>query len=65
MSTSQNGATRSDAFFRGKNIASFIHRAFTKTMGFDDSDLERPVIGICNTHSEMNNCNSHLRDIDR
>ncbi len=63
MPTTQNGSSRSDAFFHGKNIASFIHRAFTKTMGFDDSDLERPVIGICNTYSEMNNCNSHLNKL--
>ena len=30
-------------------------------MGFDAADMSRPVIGICNTYSELNPCNSHLR----
>jgi dihydroxy-acid dehydratase len=32
-------------------------------MGFDDEDLQRPVIGICNTYSELNNCNNNLREV--
>ena len=30
-------------------------------MGYDDADMSRPLIGICNTYSELNHCNSHLR----
>jgi dihydroxy-acid dehydratase len=44
-------------------VASFIHRAFTKAMGYDDDDLRRPIIGICNTWSELNHCNRGLRDV--
>ena len=32
-------------------------------MGFDSADMARPLIGICNTFSELNHCNSHLRTI--
>jgi dihydroxy-acid dehydratase len=56
-------ASRSDAFFNESLVAGFTHRAFTKAMGFDDEDLQRPVIGICNTYSELNNCNSNLREV--
>lgn len=54
---------RSRTFFNQSGVAGFTHRAFTKSMGLDDSDMSRPVIGICNTFSELNNCNRHLRDL--
>ena len=37
--------------------------AFTKAMGFDEADMSKPVIGICNTSSEVNNCYSHFREL--
>ncbi len=46
-----------------QDVAGFIHRAFTKAMGYDDSDLARPIIGICNTYSELNHCNHRLKDV--
>ncbi|MDQ4076510.1 MAG: dihydroxy-acid dehydratase [Chloroflexota bacterium] len=54
---------RSETFFREAGVAGFTHRAFTKSMGYDDLDMDRPLIGICNTYSELNNCNRHLREI--
>jgi dihydroxy-acid dehydratase len=32
-------------------------------MGLSNEDLEKPVIGICNTWSELNPCHRHLRDV--
>ena len=43
---------RGSAFFHQSGVAGFTHRAFTKSMGFDDEDMRKPVIGICNTYSE-------------
>ncbi|MDP9356515.1 MAG: dihydroxy-acid dehydratase, partial [Chloroflexota bacterium] len=40
-----------------------MRRAFAKGMGFSDEDLGRPVIGICNSWSELNHCNAHLRTV--
>lgn len=56
-------SSRSRTFFEQSGVAGFTHRAFAKSMGFDDEDLDRPIIGICNTYSELNNCNRHLRDL--
>jgi dihydroxy-acid dehydratase len=56
-------ASRSATFFGEGGVAGFTHRAFTKSMGYDDIDMGRPVIGICNTYSELNNCNRHLREV--
>jgi dihydroxy-acid dehydratase len=44
-------------------LGRFIRRAFAKGMGYSDEDLERPIIGICNSESELNHCNSHLGTI--
>ena len=59
----QDASGRGPAFFQEPGVAGFTHRAFTKAMGYDDLDMQRPVIGICNTFSEINNCNSHLREV--
>ena len=55
--------SRSGTFFGEGGVAGFTHRAFTKAMGYDDTDMARPVIGICNTFSELNNCNGNLNDL--
>ncbi len=64
----QNGSDggrplRGVSFFNEPHVAGFTHRAFTKAMGYDETDMARPLIGICNTYSELNNCNSHLREL--
>jgi dihydroxy-acid dehydratase len=61
--TQADDQSRSGAFFDQEGTGGFVHRAFTKSMGFDDADLAKPVIGICNTYSEVNNCNRHLREV--
>ena len=62
--TATSGAkTRGQAWFGNQDVASFIHRAFTKAMGYDDDDLQRPVIGVCNTWSELNHCNHGLKEV--
>jgi dihydroxy-acid dehydratase len=60
---SDKRASRSGTFFGERGVAGFTHRAFLKSMGYDDEDMRRPVIGICNTFSELNNCNSNLRTL--
>src|SRR5688572_12627527 len=32
-------------------------------MGYDDADIDRPVIGICNTFSDFNNCHRHFGEL--
>jgi len=42
----------------------FIHRSWMKAQGYPDHAFEgRPVVGICNTWSEITPCNSHLREL--
>jgi len=38
-------------------------RAFLKGIGFTDSDLSRPIVGVANTWIGTMPCNYHLRDL--
>jgi L-arabonate dehydrase len=55
---------RSTAWFGGADRDGFIHRSWMKNQGLPDHLFDgRPVIGICNTWSELTPCNAHFRDI--
>lgn len=57
--------TRRSAGWYGKaDKDGFIHRSWMKNQGFPDHAFDgRPIIGICNTWSELTPCNSGLRDL--
>ena len=55
---------RSHLWYGNKDRDGFIHRSWMKNQGFPDHTFDgRPVIGICNTWSELTPCNSSLRDL--
>lgn len=55
---------RSWSWFGGKNKMGFVHRSWLRNQGPPDHMFDgRPVIGICNTWSELTPCNAHLRDL--
>jgi dihydroxy-acid dehydratase len=55
---------RSSAWFGPKDKAGFIHRSWMKNQGLPDHLFDgRPVIGICNTWSELTPCNAHFRKL--
>lgn len=55
---------RSARWFSGIDMNGFIHRAWLNPVGFSREALAgRPVVGICNTWSELVGCNVHLRGL--
>lgn len=55
---------RSRKSYGRKDRDGFIHRSWMRTEGLPDSAFDgRPIVGICNTWSELTPCNAHLRDI--
>ncbi len=55
---------RSAAWFGPKDKGGFIHRSWMKNQGLPDHLFDgRPVIGICNTWSELTPCNAHFRKL--
>ncbi|WP_243636633.1 IlvD/Edd family dehydratase [Rhodococcus sp. Eu-32] len=59
-----NTRLRSQDWFGGNDLNAFIHRSWMKNQGIPDRMFDgRPVIGICNTHSELTPCNAHFNDL--
>lgn len=57
-------ALRSAEWFGRVGKYGFVPRSWTKSQGFGPELFDgRPVIGICNTWSELTSCNRHLRDL--
>ena len=55
---------RSQAWFGKADKDGFVHRSWMKNQGLPDHLFDgRPVIGICNTWSELTPCNAHFRQI--
>jgi len=59
-----NAKYRSEEWFNGRDELGLQHRSALRSMGFDaDRFRGRPVIGIANSWSELNNCNITLRSL--
>src|SRR5260221_14230997 len=55
---------RSASWFGRKDRDGFAHRSWMKNQGLPDHLFDgRPVIGICNTWSELTPCNAHFREL--
>ena len=55
---------RSARWFDRDDEVGFNHRVALRAEGFTPSSFEnKPIIGICNSWSELNNCNLHLRAV--
>ena len=55
---------RSRGWYGKADKDGFIHRSWMKSQGFPDLVFDgRPIVGICNTWSELTPCNSGLREL--
>jgi L-arabonate dehydrase len=55
---------RSREWFQAPDYYGFGRRAWLRSEGFPADIFDgKPVIGICNSWSELNNCNAHLRTV--
>jgi L-arabonate dehydrase len=55
---------RSQQWFGRQDRDGFVYRSWVKGKGVPDDQFDgRPVIGICNTFSELTPCNSHFRTL--
>jgi L-arabonate dehydrase len=55
---------RSSHWFGRSGKDGFIYRAWMKNQGIPDYEFNnKPVIGICNTWSELTPCNAHFREL--
>jgi dehydratase ilvD1 len=62
--TKEKKPLRSTRSYGPKDKDGFIHRSWMKSQGLPQDAFDgRPVIGICNTWSELTPCNAGLRDV--
>lgn len=54
---------RSQAWFGSNDYHGFIHRGWLKNQGWPADLFGKPVVGICNTWSELTPCNAHFREL--
>ncbi|EPG6632475.1 IlvD/Edd family dehydratase [Acinetobacter baumannii] len=55
---------RSTAWFGTTDKNGFMYRSWMKNQGIPDHEFQgKPIIGICNTWSELTPCNAHFRKI--
>jgi L-arabonate dehydrase len=64
MDDTKKRTRRSQAWFGREGKDGFLHRSWIKNQGYPDDLFDgRPVIGICNTWSELTPCNGHFREL--
>ena len=64
MSEERKRQYRSAAWFGKPDKDGFIHRSWMRNQGLPADVFDgRPVVGICNTWSELTPCNAHFRTI--
>ena len=64
MTVDKKRVLRSAAWFGTADKNGFMYRSWMKNQGIPDHEFQgKPVIGICNTWSELTPCNAHFRKI--
>ncbi len=64
MDSKKHPFRRSQAWFGKTDRDGFMHRSWIKNQGYPHDEFDgRPVIGICNTWSELTPCNGHFREL--
>lgn len=64
MSGEQSTGRRSAAWFAAPGKTGIMSRSWLRSEGLpDDTFVDRPVIGIANSWSELTPCNMHLREV--
>ena len=64
MTTETKKKLRSTEWFGTADKNGFMYRSWMKNQGIPDHEFDgRPIIGICNTWSELTPCNAHFRKI--
>jgi dihydroxy-acid dehydratase len=59
----QDGLANSLTSYGDADFALYLRRSFARSMGYSPAMLERPVIGIADTRSDLNNCHRHFPEL--
>jgi dihydroxy-acid dehydratase len=59
----RQGLARGLTNYGGPEFTRYLRRSFAKSMGYSDAMLERPVVGICSSGSDLNNCHRYFPEL--
>jgi dihydroxy-acid dehydratase len=60
---SEKGLGRRLTEYGDREFALFLRRSFAQSMGLGKDTLDKPIVGIVNTYSELNNCHRGFREL--
>ena len=58
-----HGFTRGLTHYGDPGFAAYLRRSFARSMGYSSAMLRRPIIGIANSASGLNNCHRHFPEL--
>ncbi len=61
--TSQHGFGNKLTEYSDREFSLYLRRSFAHSMGFSAAALGKPIVGIVNTYSELNNCHRGFREL--
>ncbi|MFO1080907.1 MAG: dihydroxy-acid dehydratase [Reyranellaceae bacterium] len=61
--TSPTGIVRGLTDYGDPDFARFLRRSFARSMGLSGAMLERPIVGIVTTQSDLNNCHRTMPEL--
>ncbi len=61
--TNHRGISRNLTSYGDPDFSSYMRRAFLSSAGYDQVDLDRPIVGIIDTSSDYNTCHRSMPDL--
>ncbi len=63
MTEHPKGIARRTANYGDRDFSLYLRRSFMKSMGYSQAMLDRPVVAICDTRSDYNNCHRTVPEL--
>ena len=63
MKNKKKGLKKNLSDYGDKEFSNFIRRSFSKSMGYSNKSLDKPIVGICYTESGYNNCHRNFPEM--
>ena len=63
MKNKKKGLEKNLSDYGDKDFSNFIRRSFSKSMGYSNKSLDKPIVGICYTESGYNNCHRNFPEM--
>ena len=63
MSKKYKGLNNGLTNYGDDEFSKYLRRSFAKSMGYTNTSLDKPIVGICNTESGFNNCHRNFPEL--